>query len=84
MARPDDLPDAAEQSADTVEHLLALDRVGLRELELLIGELRGLVQDLLRDDDLSDVVEESGELDLLALFGIKVHPLGHGADQVHD
>ena len=37
----------------------------LDDLELLVGEWAGLAQDLGRDADLADVVEERGELEPL-------------------
>ena len=67
VAGADDLADARHQAADAVEQQLALDRVRLDQLELLVGELGRLVQDLLGDRDLADVVEQRGELELLAV-----------------
>ena len=63
-ARP--APTLAEQPADAVEHLLALDRVRLHERPLLVVERAGLVDDRVRDRDLADVVQQRAELGLAA------------------
>ena len=56
-------PISAEQAADPEQHLLALDRVLLHDLPAPPGSsLPGLVDDLVRDTDLADVVEQRGEL----------------------
>ena len=58
VARAHDAADVAEQAADPLQHLLALDRVRLDDRALLGVELAGLVDDLRRDADLADVVQQ--------------------------
>jgi hypothetical protein len=84
VARTDDFAHPTEQSPNTVEHELALDRVGLHQLPLPIVQTRGLVEDLLRDGDLPDVVQEGRELQLSAMRGMNAHFVGHGIDHVDD
>ncbi len=62
VAGADDLADLAEQAADAVQEPLALDRVALDDLELLGRERAGLVDDLVRDSELADVVQQRREL----------------------
>src|SRR5919108_4230478 len=59
----DDPPHLGEQTADLLEHALALDRVRLDDAPLLRGQRSRLVDDLARDPDLADVVQQRGELD---------------------
>ena len=56
------MTDAAEQTADALEHALALDRVRLDHRPLLGSELPRLADDLRRDADLADVVEKGSQL----------------------
>ena len=60
------MADVAEHAADPVEHLLALDRVRLDDRPLLRRERPGLVDDLVRDPDLADVVQQRDELGVAA------------------
>ena len=71
----DDDADLAHEAADALEHLLALDGVGLDDRPLVGVELAGLVDDLLGDRDLADVVEERGELEVAPALGAR----GRGA-----
>ena len=57
MVLADDHADITHEAADAVEHPLALDRVCLDDPELVLGELAGLVDDLLGHRDLADVVQ---------------------------
>ena len=63
------MSDLAEQSADPDQHLLALDGVLLDDPPLLRSELAGLVDDLVRDPNLPDVMEQRGELCIAPLSG---------------
>ena len=72
VVRADDQTDVAHEAADAVEHLLALDRVGLDQLPLVRVELAGLVDDLLGDRDLAHVVQQGCELEVAALLGRRV------------
>ena len=58
------IPTSDEHAADALEHLLAVDRMALDELELLVGELARLVDDLVGHADLADVVQQRGELEV--------------------
>ena len=84
VARAHDLADPPEESANTVEHELPLDRVVLDDLELRGRECGRLVQDFLGNRDLPDVVQHRRELQLLALVGGDPELVGDGIDQVND
>jgi len=77
------LSNPAEHASDPVEHVLALDRVGLDDLELVVAEPCGLVENLLGYRDLADVVQHGRELQLLPGFGLDSHLVGDGIDQLH-
>ena len=51
--------------ADLLQHVIALDGMGLDGLELLVRQLAGLVEHLRRHADLSDVVQQSDTVILL-------------------
>ena len=84
MARADEIADFAEQTADLLEHLLALDRVRVDDRPLLVGELPGLVDDLLRDLHLADVVEECRELGLPPRLRVEAELVGDVEDERDD
>jgi hypothetical protein len=60
-----DSPDARPSSPHLLEHRLAIDRVGSHDLGLGRVERAGFVEDLLRDPDLADVVQQRAELHVL-------------------
>ena len=76
--------DVAHESADAVEHLLALDGVGLDDRPLVGVELAGLVDDLLGDRDLADVVQEGAELEVAALLGARAELVGDCQSEADD
>jgi len=84
VAGTNDLADASQQAADPVEHVLALDRVGLDDLELVVAQLGRLVEDLLGDGDLPDIVQHRGELELLPRLGLDSQLVSNGVHEVHD
>ena len=84
VARADHLADPTQEASNPIEHELPLDRVRLHDLELRVGEGRRLVQDLLGNGDLADVVEQRGELDLLAVLLPDPELVGHRVHQVDD
>ena len=67
VARAHDPADVPEDAADLREHALAFDRVRLDQLEFFVSQLARLVDDLGRDPDLADVVEQRRELCVAAL-----------------
>ena len=50
----------------------------------VVGELGRLVEDLLRDRDLADVVEQGRELELLAARRVDAQLVGHRVDELDD
>ena len=66
MRGANDPADLDHEAADLRQHLLALDGVGLDDPPLTLVETAGLVDDLLRDGDLADVVQQRAELDVRA------------------
>ena len=79
-----DEADVAQQAADAVEHQLALDGVHLHDRPLVLVELAGLVDDLVRDGDLADVVQQRAELDQAARAIVDAHLRGDRGRQRHD
>jgi hypothetical protein len=69
VVRANDQADLAHESADAIEHLLALERVSLDDRPLVRVELARLVDDLFRDRDLADVVQKRGELQVALPLG---------------
>ena len=84
VARADEVADAPEQAADLLEHALAVDRVGLDDGALLIGELPGLVDDLRGDADLADVVKERGQLGVALRLRVEPSSAADGDDELDD
>jgi hypothetical protein len=66
VVRADDLEPGALQEGDATEHLLAEHGVRLHQRPLLRAQRSGLLEDVVRDPDLADVVEEE------AVFGAGV------------
>ena len=66
-----DQPDVVHEAPDPVEHLLALEGVGLDQLPLVGVELAGLVDDRLGDRDLADVVQERAEFEVPPLLAVQ-------------
>ena len=75
----DEPADRLGEAAELLQQLAAVARVALDRGELLVGQLAGLVEDLQRDGELADVVQQAadgevparggGELELLADLG---------------
>jgi hypothetical protein len=59
---------------ERLEHPVADLRVALDDASLRGGEGPGLVQDLLRDQELPDVVEAAGDADELDLLAVQPEP----------
>ena len=76
-------PDFGAVAADAVEHLLALDGVGLHDGPLLGVELAGLVDDRVGDVDLADVVQQRPKLGLLPALLREAHVVGDARGQLH-
>jgi hypothetical protein len=81
VAGADDAAHVPEQTAHLAQQALAFDRVRLDQVELFVGQLPRLVDDLRRDLDLSDVVEECGELGIAPLRAVDVEAI---ADVEHE
>ena len=58
MVRTDNTQTFAVQESHSTQHLLAEDGMRLHQTALGIGEGLGLLQDVVRDPDLADVVQE--------------------------
>ena len=80
----DDEPDAREQAAHALEHPLPLDGVGLHDRPLLVVERARLVDDLVRDRDLADVVQQRAELGGAAGVLVDPEPVGDGHGELDD
>ena len=76
--------DPREQAADALEHALALDGVGLHDRPLVVVERAGLVDDLVRDRDLADVVQQRGELGRAAGLVVDAEVVGDRDGQLDD
>src|SRR4051794_12482100 len=63
----DDASHRAE-ARDRSQDALADDRVGLHDLELVVGQLGGLVEDVVGDGDLADVVQQRGVANAVTAF----------------
>jgi len=84
VARADEMADAAEETSDLLEHALALDRVGLDDRTLFRGQLARLGDDLGRDSDLADVVQERGQLRVSLPPRVEAQLGGCSDDQLDD
>jgi hypothetical protein len=78
------MADVPEQTPDLLQHLLALDRVGVDDLPLLRGQRTRLVDDLFRDLHLADVVEECREFRLSPRTGVEAKLVGDVEDERDD
>ena len=78
------MADVPEQTADPLEHLLALDRVSVDDRPLLRCQRTGLVDDLFRHLHLADVVEECGELRLSPRTRVEAELVGDVQDERDD
>ena len=84
VARADDPADVPEQAADAFEQLLADDRVRLHQGALFGVERAGLLDDLVRNPDLPDVVQQRDELAVATSFGVEAEPIAHAEHEVDD
>ena len=78
------IPTSAEHAADALEHLLPVDRMALDDRELLVGELAGLVDDLVGDADLADVVQQRGELEVAPVARVEPEGVADGQGERDD
>ena len=72
------------ESGKVGDHLPAHHGVGLHDLELLVGEASGLVEDLAGDGDLADVVEGGGGGDEPHVRPGEGVAVGHGDEAVEE
>src|SRR6266851_4503679 len=84
VAGADERADLAEEAADPREQAFALDRVCLDQLALVGGQRARLVDDLLRDADLADIVQQRCQLRLTPFAWGDFELVGDGERQFDD
>jgi hypothetical protein len=84
VRRAHDHADVGQDTADGVEHPLPLDRVAAHDLPLRVVQRARLVDDLLRDGDLPDVVQQRGELEVAELGAGQPQPLAYRHRELDD
>ena len=80
----DDRADGAHQPTDLFEDPLTLDGVGANDGPFALVEGSRLVDQLVRDGDLADIVQERAELDVAPGALIETDPVGDADRQLDD